>query len=71
MQGFVVETKTQDTHIAYNPLACFLGYVIYSFINNIICLDYLDTLQHKLYAYGIKFEKLSSMICMSWVFLKF
>ena len=34
-----------------------MGYVIYSFVNNFICLDYLGILQQKLSAYNNKFEK--------------
>ena len=43
-----------------------MGYVIYSFVNNFICLDYLGILQQKLSPDDNKFEKLSSMICSSW-----
>ena len=34
-----------------------IGSVIYSFIDNFICLDYMGILQHNLSAYNNKFEK--------------
>ena len=48
-----------------------IGCVIYSFIDNSICLDYLGILQYKLSAYDNKFEKRSSINCLAWVFLEF
>ena len=49
-----------------------IGSIIYSFINNIICPDYLGILQKHLSAYNDFFlKKQSSMLCLVWVFLKF
>ena len=48
-----------------------IGYVIYSFIDNFIYLDYMCILQHKLYAYENNVEKRSSMYFLGWVFLNF
>ena len=49
-----------------------IWYVIYSFIDNFLSLDYLGILQQKLYTlyYDNNFEKQISMICLGWLFLK-
>ena len=41
-----------------------IGSAINPFNDNFICIYYLGILQHKLYAYDNRFEKLSSMICL-------
>ena len=47
-----------------------IGYDIYLFIDNYICLDYLCILHKNLSAYDNKFEKQSSLICLGWALLK-
>ena len=37
--GFILETKTQDTHISYNPVANFYMMMHVSSIKNLFCDD--------------------------------
>ena len=50
-----------------------IGSVIYSFIDDLLCRDYMGIVQRNLsaLAYDNCFEKLCSIIFMGWVFLKF